>query len=57
MATKNNKLNVAEQRAAPVAQTKNTRDSGDRRPPESAENFEHTLRRLIAERDSEPQRP
>jgi len=56
MATKSKKPNKAEQRAAHVDQANNVRDASDRSPPESAENFEHVLRRLIAARDSEPHR-
>jgi hypothetical protein len=54
MATTKRKPGKAEQRIAPAAEAEDAGDAGDRKPPESAENFEHVLRRLIAARDSGP---
>lgn len=41
----------AEPPAAQILDTPEAGKSGGARPPESAENFEHVLRRLIVERD------
>lgn len=40
-------------RTAPTQRRQKRTDAAPERPPESAENFEHTLRRLIIEKNTQ----
>ena len=54
MAKKEKKPKKAGPKADSAAKNTTVRKSGAETPPESAENFEHVLRRLMIERDKEP---